>query len=70
MTPNTEQDIIRSLGRIEGKFEVMEAQIGEIHGLTKRVAKLESTNSRLYGALTIIGLLWSAAVAYLLKTIK
>lgn len=70
MNPATEQDIIRSLGRIEGKFEGVEKQLDEIHGLTKRVAKLERTNSRLYGSLTIIGLLWSAAVAYILKALK
>lgn len=71
MTPtNNEQDTIRSLGRIEGKLEGIELTLTEIHALTARVTKLESFNSKLYGALTIIGLLWSATVALILKTIK
>jgi len=70
MNPSTEQKLFLSLGRIEGKFEGVETQLKEIHGLTKRVAKLENRNSRLYGALTILGLLWTFATAYLLKTLK
>jgi hypothetical protein len=66
----SEQEIIRSLGKIEGQMEGVENALKEIHTLNKRVAKLEDSRSRLYGALTIIGLLWTAAVAFLLKTLK
>ncbi len=70
MNQSTEQDIIRSLGRIEGEFVGVKKQLDEIHYLTKRVSKLENRNSRLYGALTIIGLLWTAAVTLFMKVIK
>jgi hypothetical protein len=70
MIPTSEQDIIRSLGRIEGRFEGVEKSLAEIHALTKRVSKLENKNSKLYGALTIIGLLWTTAAALLLKAFK
>lgn len=70
MNQATEQEIIRSLGRIEGRFEGVETKLNEIHALNERVVKLENSSSRLYGALTIIGLLWTAAVAFFLKAIK
>ncbi len=65
----TEQELMRSLGRIEGRFDGVEKKLGEIHDLSIRVEVLEKTNNRLYGALTIIGILWSAAVAAFLKVI-
>lgn len=70
MTQLTEQEIIRSLGKIEGQLVGVENSLKEIHSLSKRVALLEDSRSRLYGALTIIGLLWTAAVALFLKTFK
>lgn len=70
MTPNSEQEIIRSLGRIEGRFEGVETKLTEIHELSTRVSTLESRNNKLYGALTLLGLLWTAAVAFILKAIK
>ncbi len=66
----TEQDIIRSLGRIEGRLEGMEERLSDVHALTSRVSQLEAKNSKLYGALTIIGLLWTTAAALLLKLVK
>jgi hypothetical protein len=66
----TEQDIIRSLGRIEGRFQGVEDKLEEIHSLTERVNRLENKNSKLYGALTLLGLLWTTAAALLLKAFK
>ena len=65
----TEQDIIRSLGRIEGRLEGMETRLSDVHALTTRVSKLEAKNSKLYGALTILGLLWTTAAALFLKVL-
>jgi hypothetical protein len=68
MTPT--EEILHSLGRIEGRFEGVEKQLTEIHSLTTRVNNLENKNSKLYGALTLLGLLWTAAAAFLLKIVK
>jgi hypothetical protein len=48
----------------------VEDKLEEIHSLTERVNQLENKNSKLYGALTIIGLLWTTAAALLLKAFK
>ncbi len=69
MNQATELELIRALGRIEGKVEGVEAKLEEIHALSTRVEVLERSNNKLYGALTIIGILWSAAVATVLKVI-
>ncbi len=77
MTPTNELEVVRALGRIEGnldgvnkRFDAVDTKLKEIHELTARVTKLEKKNSRLYGALTLMGLLWTTAAALLLRLLK
>lgn len=53
-------EIMRSLGRIEGELVT-------IRQLSTRVSALEKWQSRITGAMSLLGLLWTAAFGYFLK---
>lgn len=69
-----QNDITRALGRIEGqlegmtkRFDAVDTKLTEIHELGSRVTQLETRSNRLVGALTLLGFIWTAVTAFLLK---
>ncbi len=76
MTPTNELEVVRALGRIEGnlegvkeRFDAVDIKLKEIHDLGTRVTTLEARNNKLYGALTVIGIIWSTVIAVVIKVI-
>lgn len=55
-----QDEILLSLGRIEG-------QLIEIATLPKRVSALESYQAKIKGAVAVLGTMWLALVAVLVK---
>jgi len=60
---DSDNEIMRALGRIEGEFGRIDGELGEIRKLSERVSKLEQWQSWLKGAWAVL----AAASAYLYK---
>lgn len=58
MDRRIEEEILRSLGRIEG-------QMVELNKLPARVSALESYTTKIKGAVAVLSMLWLALLAYM-----